>query len=105
MLTSGLGRTRVGRQPVRNCSEKGKDQALKFEIGGKKETFKVVDTQVEANKAYGFFSTLKGQKLVGGMWVVGQLWVLLIAPHWFFWNTVKKLWLRKEKKMIMKTRL
>ena len=24
----------------------------KFEIGGKKETFKVIDTQVEANKAF-----------------------------------------------------
>ena len=43
------------------------DQALKFEIGGKKETFEVIDTQVWVNKA-----TLKGQKLVGGMWVVGS---------------------------------
>lgn len=93
-LTSGLGRARVVRQPARNCSEKGKDQALKFEIGGKKETFKVIDTQVEANKAFGFFSTLKGQKLVGGMWMVGSALGALyqIAPHWFFLNKVKDIY-------------
>ena len=66
----------------------------KFEIGGKKETFKVIDTQVEANKAFGFFSTLKGQKLVGGMWMVGPALGALyhIAPHWFFLNKVKDIY-------------
>jgi hypothetical protein len=66
----------------------------KFEIGGKKETFKVIDTQVEANKAFGFFSTLKGQKLVGGMWMVGSALGALyqIAPHWFFLNKVKDIY-------------
>ena len=88
-LTSGLGRARVARQPARNCSDKGK-----FEIGGKKETFKVINTQIEANKAFGFFSTLKGQKLVGGMWMVGSALGALyqIAPHWFFLNKVKDIY-------------
>jgi len=91
LLSSGLARIKQSKLGLRNMSDKSKDQALKFEIGGKKETFKVIDEAVESKKVYGFFSTLKGQKIVGSIWVVGSalgtLWH--VAPHWLFLNQVK----------------
>ena len=62
ILSSGLARFKPPKLATRNMSEKGKevkDQALKFEIGGKKvkfkgwrDPFKVIDKQIEANKVY-----------------------------------------------------
>jgi len=94
LLPSVLARFRLHKYAFRCMSDKPKEQALKFEIGGKQQTFKVVDEQAEANKFYGFFSTLKGQKLVGSFWIVasalGAMWH--IAPNWFFLERVKQIY-------------
>ena len=52
-------------------SEKGKDQAMKFEInvGGKKQTFEAVNAEEQAHSFYNWFKTLKGQKVVGSIWI------------------------------------
>ena len=72
---------------------------MKFEIGSgdKKKVYEYTDTatsQRRANKFYDWFTTLKGQKFVGSMWIglsaVGALYH--IAPHWFFLNQVKSVY-------------
>ena len=80
----------------RLMSEKGKDQAMKFEInvGGKKQTFEAVNAEEQAHSFYNWFKTLKGQKVVGSIWLgvsaIGALYHL--APHWFFLNQVKSIY-------------
>ena len=94
-IFSGFARcSRPPRFAVRNMSEKSKDSAIKFQVGGKKETYTAVDVQAEANKFYNFFKTLKGQKIVGGLWVAGSVIGLLyqLAPHWFFLEQVKQIY-------------
>jgi len=77
-------------------SEKGKEQALKFDInvGGKKQTYEVVNAEKQAHSFYNWFSTLKGQKVVGSIWIglsaFGALYHL--APHWFFLNQIKSIY-------------
>ena len=77
-------------------SNKGKDQAMKFEIGSgdKKQVYEAVDTQVKANSFYNWFSSVQGQKVVGSVWIgmsaLGALYH--VAPHWFFLPQVKSVY-------------
>jgi len=73
-------------------SDKQKESPIKFEVGGQK--IQAVDVQAEANKFYNYFSTLKGQKIVGGVWMAGSALGLMyqFAPHWFFLEQVKHIY-------------
>jgi len=75
----------------RQMSEKGQNQAMKFDIGSgdKKQTFTIMDGQEQqrvANSYYNWFSTAKGQKVVGSIWIglsaAGALYH--VVPQWFF---------------------
>jgi len=76
----------------RQMSESSKEQTLKFDIGSKKEP--IIDAQTEANKVYGFFSTVKGQKLVGGVWLTASAVAALyhVAPNWFFLDKIEAIY-------------
>jgi len=94
LLSSGFARLKPSKPWLRKMCNTSKDQEMKFEIGNKKQTYKVIDTAVESRKFYGFFSTLRGQKIVGSVWVVGSALGVLwhVAPHWFFLNQVKDIY-------------
>ena len=78
---------------VRQMSNKKKEQPLKFEIGTgeNKKVYDVIDTQETANTFYNWFATVKGQRVVGSVWIglsaVGALYH--VAPHWFFLNNIR----------------
>ena len=67
------------------------NQAIKFDLIEKNINN---DPQKNANRFYSWFSTLKGQKIVGSCWigisVAGALYH--VAPHWFFLDQVKSLY-------------
>lgn len=77
-----------------SASDKPKNDTIEFLIGGKKEKFLVVDKQVEANKFFNQFRTVKGQQIVGGLWIGLSFCAFLyqLGPHTLFQEWVKSLY-------------
>ena len=83
------------RQLLRGFADKSRDQAIKFDLTEKSvENALHQDPQRSANKFYNWFSTLRGQKIVGTVWIgiSGLAAVYHVSTHWFFLDQVKSLY-------------
>jgi len=79
----------------RSFADKPKDQAIKFNLTEKNlDNALNQDPQRNANRFYNWFSTLKGQKIVGSCWIAISIGGALyhVAPHWFFLDQVKSIY-------------
>lgn len=54
-------------------AEKAKPNKITFDVGGTKQTYNVVNVQAEANTFYNSFHSLRGQKAVGGLWILASV--------------------------------
>ena len=83
------------RLPRRNFADKPKEPAIKFNVTeeGLEKALKN-DPQKNANTFYNWFSTVKGQKIVGSFWIAVSISGALyhVAPHWFFLDQIKALY-------------
>ena len=80
------------RQLLRSFADKPRDQAIKFDLTEKRlENALNQDPQKSANKFYNWFSTLRGQKVVGSVWIgiSGLAALYHVSTHWFFLDQVK----------------
>ena len=69
----------------------GKKNEISFDVGGKKQTFQVIDVQPEANKYFNSFHTVQGARRVGFVWIGASMLaaVYQLAPHSFGKDAVK----------------
>lgn len=70
---------------------------IKFDIKAKKETLNVIDAeqmQEKANTYFNFFKTVKGQKIVGGVFIVSSVGAFAyhISTHYTLRNWVKSMY-------------
>ena len=83
------------RQLLRSFADKPRDQAIKFDLTEKSlENTLNQDPQRTANNFYNWFSTLRGQKVVGSVWIgiSGLAALYHVSSHWFFLDQVKSLY-------------
>ena len=83
------------RQLLRSFADKPRDQAIKFDLTEKSlENTLNQDPQRTANNFYNWFSTLRGQKVVGSVWIgiSGLAALYHVSTHWFFLDQVKSLY-------------
>jgi hypothetical protein len=61
----------------------GKRSQIKFDIGGTKQTFDIIDVQPEANRYYNSFHSVKGAARVGRLWITASVvaFCYQLAPH------------------------
>ena len=88
-------RFNYSRSLKRSFASKSKEPAIKFNVT-EKELDKALnqDPQKKANTFYNWFSTTKGQKIVGSFWITISVGGALyhVAPHWFFLDQIKSIY-------------
>jgi len=89
----------IRNKTTENDPTKGKNNTIQFKIGGKEEVFEVVNVQTEANKFYNKFHTLRGQKIVGGLWIFSSMMAVVyqMGPHTFFKSWVQNIYQAYDK--------
>ena len=83
------------RQLLRSFADKPRDQAIKFDLTEKRlENALNQDPQRSANNFYNWFSSVRGQKVVGSVWIgiSGLAALYHVSSHWFFLDQVKSLY-------------
>ena len=69
----------------------GKKNEISFDVGGKKQTYQIIDVQPEANKYYNSFHTVQGGRRVGFVWIGASMLAAIyqLGPHTFGKDAVK----------------